>query len=1439
MKEIVTTIIVLLIFSISCTKQESPEITNSDRLNQNEIDRLEACSKVNFNKGVLLHLNSIYLFKCMRWNEEFPYVYRALKSIQGVHWDQLWEPVDKVFISDIQRRDRFFENIRELDRKNGLDDLSRVIVALNETNFFDSLKEMFACAESRDEKICQEREHIPSKKSLKEILTAVETSPDAIEKLIYILRTIIESATPHKERLRAEINKFRQDPLFVATRVMLPTAISEKIQNGLTVEDRIFLAKVLSISSTTDQEDEKEETWIYKWIHDVKMNRDKFRDLVEYPILTNPAFEREVSGLKNAYDHGFACSVKSKTIPNELIEFDFNNHLYVYSKVVKDRSYRDFFDFSISELTMLKMSTEVCSEFENNKYGINFLSLLNKIASFLGERKFYDLMKFLVSNTTIKADAGKSFAENLYLFDFFANEIFKSANSINKSIIEKNREFYPVMFDVLLEFPEEFWPILGSFLGDTLLKKNDTFLKGVAGFWRFFNTKEKNFLFNFLDRHFEGETQYLLLFDFYTKFLNDFRETNQVFYNQWASTEEQKELTYYSLKDVFLNLSGKETLDDFKRFFGRDQILRVLEVLSGGEKIKKVANEQLDYMKSNAYVLKSKSDKYKFNIVYNPAVGDNYDASEAIECMKAFSEIDKGFYQLIRKLPKLCSQISNEFIGLKLYTWLNSIDEFYLKFKPATGADDSILSERGLVGPYLLNTSIGLTKIIDSILGELNSMLPTQNGVKYLLNSTRYHVVDMGLKNLLSMKLSYLNDWFNVLPEKNLIFRNSVLKTFSNSENFSYSNIAIDNMSKLSTAYGEWIGLEEFSKKKSLKKLVEHDPKFDCKNVINQFVAPHGCPSAEIVKKYGTSMMKYLTTSWNDDEETPASILVKALKAGEGIEIPLRGNDRRKYRLTLRELFKLLYDASDKTLPVNRLQVLYVNERGEKRKEELTTLERVESVIREVRFDNNYLGVAYLNAMVHAKDYNDEVLDRRRLLNMCVNLPGIRCSRSMSDSDLRMAKNSLEMFDGLVDINNGRNLESKLSYGKYLSTFEQALVASSAKKAQAVQLFPLSDELLIMHNGRLLSDLSMMSMPSNMARTIRDRVGRNEKDFARFINSEGFRRVDNAFLYAFDLKEAASSINLLINNILNIPNGEKENLFENSVDWIASLNYQNTRLLEDTIARLLLVGSYLGPPEIVFGTSNGGNVTEKSDLSIKYRDNNLFQLFLSLEKLVINWPMLKKLYPADKTLIQAFVPLNNFLIFFSEQLLSTQDPKKNIAYRVLNDIYLVLDSVLFEDHEDVRLIGKSENKIKGLDLFIEGLKSPGMVLKVYDLIPIIYDYLSKVHDKDGAWFKVVGQNIGRITSSSRIDLTPFRDYLRFTTKNKICFDIRMDCTDNYHFDEVGNIVRFLNEKPNNRETNFNIAIKKVFMDEFDSIVDLIDDLLPSVKIKEVKIPMLD
>ena len=247
-------------------------------------------------------------------------------------------------------------------------------------------------------------------------------------------------------------------------------------------------------------------------------------------------------------------------------------------------------------------------------------------------------------------------------------------------------------------------------------------------------------------------------------------------------------MSYLTIQDFVTSFAGESTRQDFKKFFSRNQILKVLEVISNGQSINRQAVQELQYINSDNYIIRSSSERYKFKINYVAAQDIDYDAKSVIDCMQKFSDIQNGFYQLVRTLPVACSQVTEANIAFRIYGWLNAVEDNYLNFKQSP-SNESLLDKNGLLCPYMINTSLGLAKIIDTLIGPFGSPVPGKDGLNYFLTSVNFHLNQNSAAPLINENLALAGAVIDLNPEKNNLHRNALVKSISKEENLKINYI--------------------------------------------------------------------------------------------------------------------------------------------------------------------------------------------------------------------------------------------------------------------------------------------------------------------------------------------------------------------------------------------------------------------------------------------------------------------------------------------------------------------------------------------------------------------------------------------------------------------------------------------------------------------------
>lgn len=1426
MKKLLTISIIGFLFfgTLSCQKQSVPDI-EKDFKTVEEQRRLEFCSDVDLTNNILDHYNVQLLFKCMRWDKEFPSLFLAITKIQKHNWNHLMMPLNDAILKNPKQKERFFRNIRELDSVEGLDDLSFVINALTETNFYDATKDLFECIQDPTLKVCDNRQgRIPSKSDLIKILKFLEVEPKALSYTSNFMKHLIIAIGKEGEPFRSEVLKFAKVDKFIDMRLKVVDMVARKAEEGMSEEDRELLSKLMLIGNQDGSA-----PWIYSWLQNKDLTVEVFLDLLRYPFDTNPQLVKDLRGLSFAYNDGLKCGAQTN-YNGQLVDFNLVNHIGNYVEVIKNKGQDQFIDFSIRDIAALKLAIPVCAELERNKYNTNFLTFMTKMTKLLSNREYYDLFSFVVQHTTAKADANKSFADNLYFFDFLSKNVFESVNNLNQTIYGITPDYYGVAFKIIKNLDKQAYLDLGRSGKMLFVPENDQAFKGLALLWNFYSPQEKNFLFNFLDRHFQNNTNFILLFDFYTKLLDDSVEMLPSLQKAWNSDEITREQSYSSLEDILPKFNGRDTLADFKKFFSRDQILKVLEILSSGTQINENAKRDLRYMYADNYINVVKDEYYKYDVIVKPTSLTNKDLKELLKCVDSF-ESTSSFYDLVKNLPSSCLSVEKDYFGVRIYKWLSQFDKTFLLQNPSIDMKKSILDNEGLFSPLMLNTNLLTLKVLDETSAKLSGQT---SGLVYVLDKLSFYLYDFKFNeklfgvDLASASLDWLVAFDNEFKGELDFYRSSLLKEWTSEENFKRTYPLLVLSTDLLKNYGKWLESDQYIKSK-FKNYPAQPDEYKCEKYLDQLSGPYNCPSKEQVKTHTANIIKTMGTVWEKQYGSPIGGILRSFKNGGGILVPFESKKPKKYYLTLKESLESVFDLTDKSLAVNNQKVSLVNEKWNTVNPTLTTMERIETVIREVRFDNNYLGVAYLNYVVAAEDYNEEVKDRKGLLSKCLKVPGVRCGRKMSDNDLRMAQNSLKVYDGLHDANNGRGLEPKLKYGKFLGAFQQTLVASSAKKAQERNLLPLDQDDLRKHNGTLLADLSLMAAFSNLGRYVRDRIAPTRAGLNQFLNRKDVKKVDEALLRGFDLPATTVAGESLMKKLLIKDPKSGKTVVDLAVDWTAGLNYQEQRRVEETFAKLVAIGAYLGSPADVYGETE--QTATLDEMNLRYKDNNLFDVFITTEKFFDLWPLLMDAFPKDAKLIDMIREISPIVDFIHGELLKSDSSKDSDAYRFVNEGYIVLKELLFEKREQLNY-NFNINSITGVDLAVAVIKKPELLKSAFQMIRQNFSFLSQFQaDQGSERVTRLAEYLNAFLNHPKLDAAALRLYFENSSRPLSCFSDSGLCESNYHYDEPMKIIRYLASKNQSGQQRFYEISHTLFKEERGNVDDFIKNILPSVILK--------
>lgn len=1383
---------------------------------------------MNFIKGFFVHENVKSLFQCLGWNRLYKNIYNSVEVTKTNNWNHLFTPTGREFFDNTKRRDRIFRYVRKLDSKQGLDDLGRVMTALNRTNFYDSLDDLFTCADSPALPKCKKRSpNLTTKSEIKELFKFMMVDSDLYGHTSNVLRNTVKAIGEKDGELRDEVNKFYTKTKFKNLRRSLITRLLNTVNRGISNKERAFMAKIFF---TVSKEDKK--PWLHKWFTNEKLDDESFSSLFNYPVSVNPDFIKDSLALQNAFKQNLVCESQDG---DKYIEINVRKHLETFLDRLSRSSFDEFQKFALQNTATLTAARAFCPILEEytsqityirgdreitENYTLRFIDVIASLADFLGEETNYDLVRIIAT-----ASRGESPSSILYALEFLSGESFQAFNELNKVILKESKDFYPLVLKIIKNVNEDIYSQLGAIVLTMMEEANESKFKGLSSVWNFWTEQEKDFLLLFIDEHLKEETNFIALFEFYADLLNEFPGIIDSIAEELSGNDEALNKTYVAVKDFVKQFSGQNVLNDFREFFSRDQILRIIEIISRGILIDSpdLATFEIDYVDN--YVRAAQQAPFDFQWT-----DSNVPTDSIVRCIKEMSRPEQSFYTLIRELPEACKESRNHEVTIRLFTWMDKIDKEYHSTNTRGNNGKGLFDELGLLSPAMMGTGVSLLKFIQEEFGR------TRDGFEYTVDKLKKYLFDLevpslGQRGFVAALEHLVEQWnrFNKTSGANGRFHRSfIFKELAIKKEWPVKRALVSKLAKVLTDYQSWVDSGQAAKVTVIKP--EQQPeKYKCENYQNTKIGNNPCQEREGLYKGVEDLLRHLARSNADDRPTAVGQLVRSSIAEQGLLIPYDRDDQTLKRMTLKETMEMMYRLTDKSIELNTKKFPYYPKgvRPNKVEEEdylqpMTTMERIEVTIRDVRFDMNYLGAHYQNAVARSIDYDKVVKGKGKLFKTCLSVKF--CGKFFSRDQYRMGVNAIETYYGLLDAN------VHFGYGDYMKGLLSIVVGSSSKIAakdatirmkvgrkEVVVPYIQTKKQLKKHNSVILTDLAMMSAFSNGGRVLRDRVGRTQKEFDQFLASKGLNLVNGKILEGFEREGGEAAAVELINKLLKVKTPEGRLVHQDIIDFFSGLEYSELKFVERTISDMLVVFSYVGVPPWI--------PKEKRDSAEykRYQDSNYYSLFQYLGEIVELYPALKSKFPnrADGTEIKVLDVLKAVaspLKLFRKKL----EAENHDYYIVLNEMFLGLNKFLFSP--------EPRSKNRGITLLLNFLRDPSEIEDLYLNMRSLYALLDVMHDgEQKGSFSEIASNVKKLNETEKLNFEALREYINHTTREENCTQsdntIR-SCVNNPHYDEFAKLGEYVLRRDISSKSNLSKALDTLLIEERDNLSKLVRDFTP-------------
>jgi hypothetical protein len=1383
----------LLVLIPSCQKQKPSPIEGS-YFTRDELRRAKYCEKTNFVTNVLAYKNMINLFQCAAWSEKFPDLFQSLSKINEGGWNHLLLPIGKKFLDKGKQRNQMIRELQILDAKGGLDDLGRVITALNDTNFYDGFYSLLSCArseESLDE--CSKRKTRPTDKEIGLALNLVAFTPDIWRNIASMIYFLEQAMKPYQNSYRNSLKKFFTHKSFVPLRLgVLRAYADEFLKSGLKDNDKNFWLKLISKINKDG------EPWLASFLTD-KLNEEDFDNLFRFSSVQEEDLKFDLWSLKRAYSVGVPCD----GVRSDQIKVDVGEHLRRVIDKMHTQTQAEFFDSLIETLTTVHTTTDFCPRLKKNtviiperfkgpgfkKYEWDIISFIKTITGFFKKSEYYELIQFIQRIPT-EIDPGLQ----VYFLELLTSNFSYEVTALTKFIYKNSDQFFIQNHKILKNLEKSYFRSLRDVLVSLIEKESVESYKAIYKIISFFNDDELNFLFNFLDKHIDPQTDYLNLLHFYSGAVNIAAEDFSNIFSKFVN-EKNLPKTISALESVAKNLRGPSVLQDFKLFFSRDHILKIVEVLTRGVNVSGVMLP--DRTAHHKKILNGERFQFKSD--------DLGITKNQINCIKELSEVKYDLYSMIENPPLVCLGDGHHFVVQSIKE-IHDFQDAYRKymFEKYGVLNELVFDDSSILSPGLFFGSLyslklfefyhgGEEKKIDQIISEIGTEL---------FEDERPTAFFENLEKLFKA-LSEVSNSTN----ENQSFYSTIINGLSTEVGFKETEKGILN----------WLDvISRYTPQK--ERTINKDHKYDCETYNNLKVGGFPCPTPFQASLGIKRILKRFIKSNERSAPNALTQLLKAMKVGEGLPILDKRSVSINKRLSIKESLELIYEMSDESNSKNKKRVKYIrNPKADKQyfkkswqtlrkskdkkgktSPEVNTLERIEVVIRDIRFDMNYLGAHYMNAVSKSSNYNETVESKHSLLKKCVFVR--LCGKPLNRLQRRYGKNAVETFSGLLDAN------TEWKRGDYMKGLLTAIVSSSAKDAQRSELvgslpYVLPKKVLNDHNGWLLTHITMLGGLSNSGRVLRDRTGRDQVSFDEFINSEDVKILDENFLRDVNIEEASESLAKLFEAV-----SKESNLLINEfTQWISTLSYKEQRHFDNILYKLIGITSYIGSPE---------HFVDK-----EFKNNNLGVIFSFLGKMSAHVGNFDEFFKGE-FLRDNLDEISNVLTFFYEGLTEVE------GQRVVNPFYRSLNYL-------TSFVGYLNSSVdeSSLSSFLSSLSSRKNIIELKEVNRSIIKTLKYMSNSSGE--SVL--NLGKLAESLRqvikhgVAEQEWRSYFKLVSSEMVCEisnpEIGEDCQKNSKFLEPIRLMGFML-----KEGRFTGLIRYLFLDKRDSVVDYFSRIFPSIKI---------
>ena len=831
-------------------------------------------------------------------------------------------------------------------------------------------------------------------------------------------------------------------------------------------------------------------------------------------IVEEPNFYQDVTFFKESLVKGVRC--KNRSGQNDF-SINIGQELKHKIESLKNDNKEDFERVLLHGLTKYLAFEEFCEEKEQQQGLRSFYMVLKHAFNAIPSGHDY---KFLKKIHQLLGEDRFSFVS------FLSSKSFLNLRSLllDLKLDENDGPFVRSLYGVLAELSQQDLVAFSKLINEVSIEnsKTQTWLKAWSNIWVNLQETEKDELIKFLGAFLSEEVNTSAVLHFTESMIVSFPEMSPALSKNLSNEKFQKDTQY-----IIQLLAEPKIQGDLAEFLSKKGIFELIEIMT-----------QEYVPPTQAPKTREKSQSLPVIYVESPQTKESVQTRSCFLELTTKYENNSSYYNLVNTLPESCLSVLGKvgFVG-QIYLWMNSSESF---FKENYQIDD-FHSATGVWSPGMLQFIFSSAVKADFTLHNQSG----QAGLKKNLNEIHRTFTDIRLLEAFHQ--------FSLLfqsIDQNLGLDSRILNFVNSQSDAELNQITADGFKLLQTS------------SPFLKVAIKKNSCLD----LNQALGANTCLDRN---EWSDDFLKLFRLLKRKNEKNDSLIknLISWVHPKGGIAIPFKKNKKSLHQTSLDEIVRFVYDLSD----VKTNKNLIYKKLNSSISTQGTVIDRLEVVIRDISFLNNFYGAYFMNMVASADNYRDEVSDSEKLLKMLDGSGGVLRGLHTFPADTKYRlKNIRQTYSSLVEVSD-HYLQSdgtSRTYGSFIQSLLTVIGNSSSVSTQNFNAYRAPKVSLVDgHNGQFLTMVVEMSGLRRLSQFVRTRFDSK----LSVLESFAFKKVNKNLIARHDLTGIQDRLQSILDKYLDNNKNQLNLMIEDAVSFVSRLDEDEQKSLEEIVAKVLVL----------------------------------------------------------------------------------------------------------------------------------------------------------------------------------------------------------------------------------------------------------------------------